>query len=373
MRPTVAWINNGAIRRNTEKIKEYVAGSARLMIMVKADGYGHGIVNSAYAALAGGADALGVAIPEEGAELRNSGVRAPILSVGALLNADDADTVVTGSITQGVFDARAVRLLADAAARANRPADVHIKVETGMNRLGVRNEDLPALLDAIDATNGAVHVRGVFTHFATSDAADKKYVYEQDARFRAAVETVKARYGRQVLAHASCSGAILDLPAMRYDMVRAGIIAYGYYPGPDVRKSLDLEPAFSLRSVVSNVKTVEAGEAIGYSRTFVAPGKMRIATVPIGYGDGYRVAYSNKGHMLVNGRPAPITGRVCMDQTMIDVTGCGDVHIGDEVVLIGRQGEACVWADEVAAWADTICYEVMLSISPRVRRVCIDE
>lgn len=371
MRPTIAYINTACIRRNVEKIKEML-GSTPLMVMVKADGYGHGILPAAHAALDGGADELGVAIPEEGEELRRDGITAPILSVGALLNEDDARTVVRYGLQQGVFDKRAVKLLAAAAREAGTKAMLHIKVETGMNRLGVRIEELDELLDEADKHRDWVKVMGVFTHFATSDNADKTWVNEQNKDFLRAVSAVKARWS-EARAHASCSGAIMDCPELRYDMVRAGIIAYGYYPSADVERKLNLESALSLKSVVSNVKTVEAGQAIGYSRTYLCDEPKRIATVPIGYGDGYRVAFSNCASVLVNGKRAAVTGRVCMDQMMVDVTNCGEVNVGDEVVLIGKQGEGEILADEAARWANTISYEIMLAISPRVRRVYLDE
>jgi len=341
------------------------------MAVVKADAYGHGSVPFAKIALKSGANCLGIAIPEEGKRLREEGVSAPIVVIGAILP-EDVPMVVDYDLQPAVFSAKILRALDQYAQQAGKIVSVHLKIDSGMGRIGVRGErELDQLLEVFKECP-AVELYGMFTHFANSDGADKGYAHEQFARFLAMVERVHRR-GLHPMLHAANSGAIADLPETQLDMVRAGIMMYGYYPSQNVKKAIPIEPVMEVRSRITMVKTIPAGETVSYDRTYTTWRPTVVATIPIGYGDGYRRALSGKGAVLIHGQRAPILGRVCMDQCMVDVTDIPGVDEGDEVVLLGSQGEESIDADEIAEWAGTISYEVLLSFSSRVPRVYVNE
>lgn len=366
-RPTVAYVDLESIRHNVRALGRHVEGT-KMMCMVKADAYGHGLVPVAEACAQAGAYALGVATAEEGVLLRRAGIELPILCVGACFEQSAADTVKYG-ITQTVYDPECVRVLEHAANRAQTDVNVHIKLDTGMERLGVQSLD--ELRELVCALKNAPHVHctGAFTHFAASDSWDKSFTYRQAQRFEEMLALLKSAGYTNLLRHASCSGALIDCPDLRYDMVRPGIAIYGYYPSPDVKHTLSLRPALRLESRLTQVKQVPAGQSIGYSRSFIAPRDMRIGVVPIGYGDGYRRANSNRGYCIICGQKAPICGKVCMDQMMVDITDIPQASSGELVTLIGAQGETHIWADEMADICSTISYEILLGISKRVPKV----
>jgi alanine racemase len=370
LRPTRAIIDLNALEQNVRGIKAELYPQTLLLAVVKADSYGHGAPQIARRALESGANWLGVALPEEGAQLRQAGLTAPILVLGAILPGS-VDDVLDNDLRQTVFTSEQVQALEERADFAGKSVKIHVKIDTGMNRLGVKtSEELDQLLDTIAACPH-VELEGVFTHFCTSDERDKEFTREQVSRFEGAVERIRAR-GYHPLLHAANSASAIELVEYQYDMVRAGIALYGCYPSEEVSRDVKLTPVMRLVSAVMHVKTIKAGETVSYNRTFQAPQDMRVATVPVGYGDGYKRLLSNRGEMLVRGKRAKIIGRICMDQTMIDVTDIEDVQVGDEVVLIGSQGQECIAAEEVAKWSETISYEVLCSLSDRIPRIYVD-
>ena len=357
-----------AIRHNYHLLADPLPEGVRVMAVVKADAYGHGSVAVAKALLAEGAGALAVALPEEGITLREAGVTAPILVLGAAMPLA-AEAAIEQYLTQTVFEPSTLALLEETAKRMGKTAMVHIKLDTGMGRIGLRTEaEAQALADALkDAPH--VRVTGVYTHFSDADAPLEggemnEYTRAQLERFK----VLRAFFPADIPSHVSNSAMSLLYPEARFQMVREGIALYGYPPIPT---HLPFQPALSWQTEVVHIKDVEAGSAISYKRTYVADGPRRVATIAVGYGDGYHRALSNRGYVLIGGKRCAILGRVCMDQTMVDVSDVPQARVGDAAVLIGRQGDALIGADEVAGWAGTISYEVLLAITARVPRKTI--
>lgn len=367
-RPAWAEVDLGAIAHNVKELIRVKDSRAKFMAVVKANGYGHGAVPVARTALAAGAEWLGVAILTEALELRRAGLDGPLLVLG-FTPPEQSDLVVANDVSQAVYTIDGARALSEAAARAGRPARVHLKVDTGMGRLGVTPDDAGLAAARIIAGLPGLILEGVFTHFATADATDKGYAREQFARFTAFLARLQAARFDFGLRHAANSAALIELPETHLDLVRAGIAVYGLYPSDEVERRVDLRPAMSLKVRVAHVKEVPAGTGVSYGRTFVTGRPSVVATLPIGYADGYPRSLSSRGVVLVRGRRAPIIGRVCMDQCMADVTGIPGVAAGDEVVLMGRQNGAAVTADDLARLEGTINYEVVCDVTARVPRV----
>lgn len=363
LRQNCVRIDLDAIRNNYQILRDNVG--VEVMPVIKANAYGHGMLETARALCQVGARSFAVALCEEGIDLRLGGVEGEILVLGAAMSRA-AEPAIRYGLTQTVFTPEMVRLLNEEAIRQDKDALVHIKLDTGMNRIGLRTrEEALGLVEALKQAP-RVRVMGLYTHFADADnpAADgtlNAYTREQLSRFRA----LRACFDASIPCHVANSAMSLLTPEAYFDRVREGISLYGY---PPVRTTLHFVPALSWQTEVVHVKELEAGETIGYGRTFTAPRSMRVATVAVGYGDGYHRACSNRGQMLIHGKRVPIVGRVCMDQTMVDVTEVPECRVGDEVVLLGRQGDECIDAEELAAWAQTISYEVLLAITPRVPR-----
>lgn len=358
-------IDLGAIRHNAGVMRARLSGGTRLLAVVKADAYGHGALAVSRAALEAGASMLAVAIPEEGEQLRAAGIAAPILVLGGI-EPEAAEAVVRNRLTQTVFDAGTIDALSQAACRLGVPAQVHVKLDTGMSRIGVRSAaDAARLALAADAAPG-VQLTGAFTHFATADEPDATDTLSQIARFEEMTAAIAAVHPDPIVRHACNSAGIFRYLQAHYDMVRGGITLYGCVPSPDIA---GVRQAMRWVTRAVYVKDLPAGARISYGGTFTAERPMRVMTVPVGYADGYRRAFSGKAQVLVRGRRARVVGRVCMDQIMVDVTDIPGCAAGDEVVLMGAQGEACITADELAAWADTISYEILLAPSGRVPRV----
>ena len=367
-RPTAAYVDLDNISFNINSIKKHV-GSTKIMCMVKADAYGHGLIPVAKVCAKEGAYALGVATVEEGVALRNAGITLPILCVGACFESSHEDAV-RYDITQTLYGADCLDALSRACKRLNKRATVHVKIDSGMARLGVQSEqEMCELLDALKE-HPEVELTGAFTHFATSDCLDKSFTDIQAALFDKMLEILKQHGYGNIIRHASCSGATIDCPSLYYDMVRPGIALYGYYPSNEVNKAaLPLRPALRWETRLTQVKTVKKGQSIGYGRSYFADKDMRIGVLPVGYGDGYRRGNSNKGYCIINGSRANIVGRVCMDQLMVDITDIEGATEGALVTLIGAQGEEHIYADEMAEICDTISYEILLNISKRVPKV----
>lgn len=359
-------IDLGAIRHNYRLMAEYLPNPVRVIAVVKANAYGHGMLEVAHTVADAGCLDLAVAIPEEGVALRESGLRnVNILVLGAVHERAIEDSVIN-DLTLTVFDPDIVAKIDACAAKLGKTASVHIKIDTGMGRIGLRTvEEAKALRQALEQA-GSVRATGIYTHFADADHLDEcgglcEYSQSQLHLFK----RLRACFNPSIPAHAANSAMSLVCGDANFSMIREGISLYGY---PPVQTSLPFRPALHWEAEIVHVKDVPAGASIGYGCTFTAERPMRIATIAAGYGDGYHRVASNRGQVLISGRKARIVGRVCMDQIMADVTLIPDVKAGDIAVLIGRQGDGFIGADELGAWADTISYEVLLSITARVPR-----
>lgn len=371
MRPTYAEIDLSALRHNIAALRARLPKDTCYMAVVKANAYGHGMVEIAKAALRAGAGYLGVAIPEEGIALRENGITAPVLVMGGILPAF-ADSIVEYELCATVFSLPVLRALQQAAAERNKTARIHIKVDTGMNRVGVKTLDELRILLHEAAHCKAIELAGMFTHFAVSEIEDKTFTHTQNAKFREAVALARGM-GFSPLVHAANSGGILDLPGEAgYDMARGGIAMYGYSPGEHCGKGVELRPVLSWKTAIVHIKEIQPGDTVSYGRRYTAAEPRRIATLPLGYGDGYSRCMTGKAEVILRGKKAPVVGTICMDQLMVDVTEIADACVGDEVLLIGASGQAEITADDLAGWANTISYEVLLDISARVPRVYIN-
>jgi alanine racemase len=361
LRPTVVEVDLDAVRQNVRVMKP---GEAELMAVVKANGYGHGDVPVARAALDAGATWLGVALVEEGLRLREAGIDAPILLLSEFPDGSEKD-VLSAGLTPTVYSAGKARALAEAGRATGRPARAHLKVDTGMHRVGVAPEG--ALDLSRSFLDEGIEIEGMWTHFARSEEVSVPTTEAQLGQFRAVVADLEAAGVRPRYRHAANSGATIARPDSHLDLVRVGIAMYGISPGPDLAGRVDLRPAMSLRTRVSHVRRLPAGEAVSYGHTHRLERRSTIATVPIGYADGYLRALSNRGHVLIRGKRRPVVGNVTMDQLMVDV-GDDGVEPSEEVVLFGRQSGQEIRAEEVAGWAGTIGYEIVCAVSDRVPR-----
>ncbi len=367
IRPTVAEIDLGAVQRNLGRVREAVGPGVRVFGVVKADAYGHGAVPVARA-LEPLCHALAVSLVEEGLELRAAGVRAPILVLGAYYNRHQ-DEVIAERLTPVIYDGGELERFAAAAKRLGRRVEVHVKLDTGMSRLGVAPGELPALLERVAALP-QVKLAGFCTHFASADVEDPAATQAALAMFRAALEAAGAGRFPGVIRHAANSAAAVRFAEARLDAVRPGLALYGAMPS-DVVRLPGLEPTLALRSRIMAVRQVAPGTAVSYGGTWRAPRPTRVATLPIGYADGYP-RHIRDARVLVAGRRVPIIGVVCMDMLMIDVTDLPESALAGPVTLIGRDGPAEITVDEVARWASTINYEILCGISKRVPRVLRD-
>jgi alanine racemase len=365
-RPTWVEVDLAAIGGNVSRLKA-IAAPAALMAVLKADGYGHGAVRVARTAVLNGADYLATACLSEAIALREHGIGAPILILG-YTPPWQAPEILRHDLTATIFDVEPLRHLARAAhALGHGKAKVHVKIDTGMGRLGALPADAPELIQVARAMPD-VEVEGIFTHFACADAADPTSALEQIRRFDAVLEDITRDGWQPRYIHAANSAATLRFPEARYNMVRSGIAIYGLDPSALVRCPAGFQPALTFKTLVAQVKALPPGSPISYGGTFVTDRLSRIAVLPVGYGDGFRRSPYNWGHVLVRGQRAPIVGVVCMDMCMIDVTDVPGVRAGDEVVLIGRQGTDEITAADVARQLGTINYEVVTQILARVPR-----
>jgi alanine racemase len=360
-RPTVAEVDLDAIRRNVRSLKP---DGAELMAVVKANAYGHGDVAAAAAALDAGASWLGVALVEEGIRLREAGIAAPILLLTEFPPGAEKDAL-SADLTATVYTAGGLAALAEAGSALGRAPDVHVKIDTGMHRVGLPPDRAVAF--CTEVLDRGMALDGVWTHFARSEEIDEPTTLRQLAAFRSAMARLEAAGIRPRYRHAANSGAAIAVPESHLDLVRLGIAMYGVAPAPELSDRLDLAPAMSLRSRVSFVQRLDAGEAVSYGHRYRLERPSTIATVPVGYADGYPRGLSDAGRVLIRGRRYPVAGTVTMDQVMVD---CGEdpVEPGDEVVLFGRQGTEEISAVEVADRTGTIVYEILCGVSERVPR-----
>lgn len=367
-RPTWAEVDLGAIEHNIRAFKKYVANDVAIMAVVKANAYGHGAVPVAEAAIRAGATHLAVASVEEGIELRQKGITAPILILGVTPPAG-AEAVVSYELSQAVFQRDVLIALSQAAQKLGKRASVHVKIDTGMGRIGLTH---PA--EAVDFVRQAadlpgIWIEGIFSHLATADEEDKSYMWEQVRRWNTVMKALEQAGIHIPLRHLCNSAAAIEQPELHQDMVRIGIAMYGIYPSRAVRKDVvALRPALSFKTRIAHIKSVSKGQFISYGATYQTEKEERIATISVGYADGYSRHLSNRGFVLVGGKRCPIVGRICMDQCMVNVTGV-PAKVGDEVVLYGSQGEESISLDEVASWIGTISYEITCVLNKRVPRI----
>lgn len=359
-RETWAEIDLSAHAANIRALRARIPATCRFMSVVKANAYGHGAASIARNALSNGAAYLGVATPLEGALLRAAGIEAPIVVLSPT-STEQVEIIVRNRLMPAVSSIAMVKAL------ERTDTKVHVKVNTGMNRSGIEPGEVEPFLRAIAAMDG-VEAEGIFSHLAGADEPNRHSAYDQFDRFVGVLRAIEAAGLRPRIAHIANSAAILDMPEMALDMVRAGIAQYGLFPSNHVSRIAKLKPVLTWKASVVECRRLKAGDAVSYAGTFVAEKPTTIALLTIGYADGYRRALSNKGQVLLKGKRCPVAGRVCMDLTVVD---CGDLEVkcGDEAVLIGRQGDDAISADEMATWLGTINYEVTTQITERVPRV----
>jgi len=364
VRPTTAWVDLDQLRENYEALRRHL-GSTKMMAIVKANAFGHGLLRISQELEALGVDELGVAYLEEGIALRRAGIRCPILVLGGIIGNQishflDYDLQLTAS---SVFK---VEQIAAAAVAKGCRAQIHLKIDTGMRRIGVLAENAESLFEAaINAEN--CDIRGVFSHFASSDRQDPSAAIRQIERFDAAMSFFERRGLPMPVRHIANSGGILQHPSSHYEMVRPGCLLYGFYPSNEVSRGVLVRPILTLKSRVVYFKVVPESSAISYDGSWVAPRTTRVVTVPVGYGDGYPRGLSSNAEVLINGRSYPVVGKITMDALMVDI-GEDSAYNGDEVVLLGGQGDLEIRAEDLAHKLGTIPYEILTAINTRVPR-----
>ncbi|CUN44533.1 MAG: alanine racemase [Sarcina ventriculi] len=372
IRPVWAEIDLDAIKYNIDSIKRRV-DTKELIAVVKADAYGHGALDVSKTLVENGATKLAVAVITEAMELRHGNINTPIMILGYTPLEFAAD-LINYDIEQTIFDLEYATKLSEIALNLGKKAKVHVALDTGMGRIGflINDNSLNEILK-ISSLKG-LEVVGIFTHFATADESDKNYSNKQYKKFTDFNEKLVSKGVNIPLKHVSNSGAIIDMPNTYLDGVRAGIVLYGYYPSEDVLKqNLDLKKAITIKTQVAHVKILDKNEYVSYGRKFKTERKSIIATLPIGYADGYSRALTGKAKVIINGKFAPVVGTICMDQCMIDVTDIGDVHVGDEVIVLGKDKDLKFDADDMAKAMGTINYEVLCMIKQRIPRVYIED
>jgi len=366
---TEAVIDLGAISANLRAVRNLLRPGVAVLAVVKANAYGHGCIEASRALVAAGADALGVAYVEEGILLRRAGIRTPMLVMGPT-PPEAAEAFLQYRLIPMISDLALAERLSNLATQAGRTVDVHLKVDTGMARLGVSPGEALAYAAKLARLPG-LRLEGLMSHFAAAEADDPAPARDQLVRFREVDRALRAAGIVVARRHLANSAGLLALPEAHLDLVRPGLLLYGYTPSPRLASRLALRPALTLRTRIAALRDVPRGQGVSYGHTFVAPRDLRLATLPLGYADGVSRALSNRGQVLVRGRRVPILGRVCMDMTLVDVSAIPEAALGDEAVLIGRQGEEVITAADVAAAAGTISYEVLAGIGPRIPRAYV--
>jgi alanine racemase len=366
--PTSVSIDLGALAQNLAEVRR-LAPHSDVLAVVKANAYGHGAVEVTRALQRLGVHRFGVATLDEGIALRQAGIHDALLVMGATVPEQFAD-LVAHQLTPVLFRADMAHTFAGQVPPGAKLYPVHVKMETGMGRLGISPEELPALVGS-SPFQTALHLEGLMTHLADADNEDEGHTQAQLARFGQSLEILRQRGFVLPLAHAANSAAIVKYPASHYSLVRPGIMLYGYHTLDQGASTCDVRPILTWKTTVAHLHNIQPGKSVSYNRTFVASRPSRIAVLPVGYADGYNRLLSNRGMVLIGGRRAPVVGRVCMDMTMIDVTDVPGVHIGHEAILIGQQGQECITAVDLASWQQTIPYEILCAIGHRVPRLHI--
>lgn len=372
LRPTYMLVDLDAIYENVESLKAPLDKSVKFLGVVKGDGYSHGIIPVAKTMHEAGVDYFAVAIAEEGAEMRRAGITEESILVLGLSLKQSFPLAIEYDLTLTVCEKENILQLQETAKSMGKNIKVHIKIDSGMSRIGVRNEaELSEVLDTISKCENII-LEGVFTHFATADEEDDLPTKNQIEKFEGLLNIINNR-GLKLLVHAANSAATLNYKQTHYDMVRPGVCSYGYYPSDYVIKNVKLKPAFEWHTKIAYLKLIEKGDSVGYGFNYKAEGKRKIATLPVGYADGYRRDIGNSGYVLIRGQKAPVVGKVCMDQCMVDVTDIKDVSIGDDVVLIGKSGKQQITIETMAGWLNASKYEMLAVISKRVPRVYVSD
>lgn len=371
LRPVWAEINLDNLASNMKEIKK-ISSSKKIIGIVKADAYGHGALDVAPTLIENGATGLAVAVINEGVELRRSGIECPIMVLG-FTAPTLIDTLLRHDIEQTVFSLEYAKQLSEVSEKMHKKIKIHIAVDTGMGRIGfLPNKESVQDVKKISKLPN-VEIKGIFTHFSTADESNKEYTYYQLKKFNEFYDELKKENVNIETRHIANSAAIMELSETQFEGVRPGIILYGYYPSDEVDKSkLKLKPVMELKTNIVHIKKISSGQYISYGRKFKTERESIIATLPVGYADGYTRLLFNKAKVIINGQFAPIIGRICMDQCMVDITDIkGDVKLGDEVILMGQENGIKIDADDIASMLGTINYEVVCMISKRVPRVYI--
>ncbi len=370
MGPTKAYINHTNLAHNFNLIKNNVA-PARVMAVVKADGYGHGSIEASRTLVKHGVEYLGVAFHEEGIELRENGINTPILVFGAQL-ADFFEAHLKFDLDITLGSLHQIEPLRKICMKLNKRACVHIKIDTGMNRVGFFAEDLSKALNAI-FNEDRIEVVGIYSHLSGSDEENPDFTRKQIRDFLRIKRLITKTYSKNLLYHIANSGAIMRYPEAYFDMVRPGVMLYGNPPSPDFKQNWDIREVMRFTSKITAIKSLPAGEPVSYSRRFYTKSRTRIGIVPAGYADGYNRKLTNTGQVLIGGKRYPVVGTVCMDQFMVDLGPETDIKIGDEVTLFGRQENEHIKIIDVSRQLETIPYEVTCWVSKRVNRIHISE
>lgn len=372
LRPTRAEIDLDNLIYNIKSIRKNIDKDTLIMAMVKANAYGHGAIKAAEVFLANGADRLGVSILTEGLELRRANIKAPILLLNYTLPSQ-YKSVVENDLIQSIYSYEDAKALSHMAVKLKKHAKIHIKIDTGMSRIGFLVND-KSLEDILKISRlPSIEIEGIFTHFAKADEKDDDFTDLQFKRFIGLIDKLEKKGLQIKIKHVSNSAAVVDFKKYRLNMIRPGILLYGYYPSEEVDKdNIEIKPAMTLKTIISHIKTIEKGTGVGYGHDFIAQTKTKLATLPLGYADGYSRMLSGKAQVTIGGRRSKVAGNICMDQLMVDVTDIEDVRVNDEVVLFGyKDKEATI--KELAGWLSTINYEILCMVSRRIPRVYIKD
>ncbi len=366
-RPTCCFIDLAALRWNFRQVRDKVGPRVKILSVVKANAYGHGASEVAGALAEAGSDFFGVATLEEGVKLRETGIRTPILILAGVYP-EQLDEIIQNNLTPTVCEPNMLHTLEALARGRGTTLNFHLKVDTGMGRIGFLASEIDLWLLELSRLE-ALRLQGMFSHFSLAESVEGGYTRNQLEMFHRVVKRLREGGYDIPLIHLANSAAVISLPSSHFTMVRPGLMLYGIHPSSQMMSQVSLKPVLSWKTRALQVKRLPGGSSISYGQTFVTERDSLIATLPLGYADGYHRLLSNRGVVLIRGKRAPIVGRVCMDLTMVDVTQIAGVAQGDEAVLLGNQGEETISADEMAGWAETISYEILTSISARVPRI----
>ncbi|MCJ7663447.1 MAG: alanine racemase [Desulfobacterales bacterium] len=364
---TTAEVDLGALVYNYHQLRRFAPASVKFLAVVKADAYGHGAIPVSKKLEELSADFLGVARVQEGVELRNGGIKKPILVLSGIYQ-EEVEEVLDYKLTPMIYRLEIAESLSAAAGRRGKKIPVHLKVDTGMGRIGVIAEEAPAFADRVRKFKN-LEIEGIASHLSTADEGDSAFAAEQLERFSRTIEEMRRLAIDPPFCHIANSAALVNLPAAHFTLVRPGIMLYGSYPSPSLKDKVSLRQVMSWKSRIADLKKLPAGYPISYGRTFITQRPSLIAAIPVGYADGYHRLFSNRGQVLIKGMRAPVVGRVCMDWTMVDVTAITGVEVGDEVVLMGSQSGHEITPEEMGGWIGTISYEILCSVGKRVSRI----